>query len=82
MSLQKKFGVKVQIEFSAPHHIRGDEDECSRPHGHNFKVEVEATTLERNEIGLSFDFKHLKKMELKRVMIWENDRSAASYGYC
>ena len=130
--LEKKFGVKIQIEFAAAHHIRGYDGECSRPHGHNFKVEVEASTPVLNEIGLSFDFKKLKKivkeladrfdhqdlnliepfiseinptaetlakyffdetfnrisnvpdlskMELKKVTVWENDRSAASYGY-
>jgi len=132
MSKQKQFGVKIQIEFAAAHHIRGYDGECSRPHGHNFKIEVEATTPVLNEIGLSFDFKHLKKIvkelaarfdhqdlnlvepfvseinptaetlaqyffneidqklmnapdlsgiELKKVTVWENDRSAASYGY-
>jgi 6-pyruvoyltetrahydropterin/6-carboxytetrahydropterin synthase len=128
--VQKKFGVKVFLEFAAAHHIRGYDGECSRPHGHNFKVEVEATTQAINSIGLAFDFKDFKKLvktlvdrfdhqdlntiepftkinptaetlaqyffeelessikqnpelkniTLQKVTIWENDRSAASFG--
>jgi 6-pyruvoyltetrahydropterin/6-carboxytetrahydropterin synthase len=124
------FSVKVRAEFSAAHHIRGYDGDCSRPHGHNFKVEVEASCPGLNDIGIALDFKDLKKMvkslierfdhqdlntvppftdvnptaetlarfffedlerqvatnpatstlTLKSVTIWENDRSAASYG--
>ncbi len=127
---ERTFGVKVTLEFAAAHHIRGYDGECSRPHGHNFKVEVEATTASINDIGLAMDFKDLKKLvrtfvdrfdhqdlntiepfdkinptaetlsnyffveleqkmktipelrtlNLKRVTIWENERSAASFG--
>jgi 6-pyruvoyltetrahydropterin/6-carboxytetrahydropterin synthase len=127
---QKIFGVKVKVEFSAAHHIRGYNGDCARPHGHNFKVEVEATCPRLNEIGIALDFKDLKRLvkglierydhqdlnlippfddinptaetlaqyfyeelerqiavdpgtaslTLKSITIWENDRSAASYG--
>lgn len=124
------FGVKIRVEFPAAHHIRGYEGECARPHGHNFKVEVEASTQGLSDIGIALDFRDLKKMAkeiadrfdhqdlntiepftdinptaetlsqyffetlerglrsnpntqkvtLKRVTVWENDRSAATYG--
>lgn len=124
------WGVKVCVEFSAAHHIRGYNGDCSRPHGHNFKVEVEASVATLNQIGIALDFKDLKRMTkalvdrfdhqdlntiapftdinptaetlaqyffeeleqsiaadpatanltLKRVAVWENDRSAATYG--
>lgn len=61
MKLGKVFGVKVCVEFSAAHHIRGYEGDCARPHGHNFKVEVEATAPALNSIGIALDFKDLKK---------------------
>ena len=132
MSINKErvFSVKVRAEFAAAHHIRGYDGECARPHGHNFKVEVEATSPGLNKIGIALDFKDLKKMvkglierfdhqdlntvapftdvnptaetlaqhffeeleqqiavnpatatlTLKTVTIWENDRSAASFG--
>ncbi len=124
------WGVRVCLEFCAAHHIRGYDGDCSRPHGHNFKVEVEATVPTLNKIGIALDFKDLKKMTktlidrfdhqdlntiepftdvnptaetlaqyffeelerqvianpatsnmtLKRISVWENDRSAATYG--
>lgn len=130
MSIKKAFGVKVCVEFSAAHHIRGYEGDCARVHGHNFKVEVEAQAPSLNKIGIALDFKDLKKMvkalvdrfdhqdlntippftdinptaetlsqyfyeelerqvaanpatanlTLLRVHVWENERSAASYG--
>lgn len=130
MNKERVFTVKVRAEFAAAHHIRGYDGECARPHGHNFKVEVEATSPGLNKIGIALDFKDLKKMvkalierfdhqdlntvapftdinptaetlcqyffeelerqiaadpntatlTLKTVTIWENDRSAASYG--
>lgn len=130
MQQERRFGVKVCVEFSAAHHIRGYDGECARPHGHNFRVEVEATTRSLNNIGIALDFKDLKGMvkamverfdhqdlntvapftdinptaetlavhffetlekrlsaspstrelALKRVTIWENERSAASFG--
>lgn len=130
MNKDRVFTVKVRAEFAAAHHIRGYDGECARPHGHNFKVEVEAISPGLNQIGIALDFKDLKKMvkalierfdhqdlntvapftdinptaetlsqyffeelerqiaanpltatlTLKTVTIWENDRSAASYG--
>ena len=132
MGTTKSYLVKIFVEFAAAHRIHGYDGDCSRPHGHNFKVEVHATTPKLNEIGLALDFKDLKKMtkslvdrfdhqdlntvapfndinptaetlahyfftelekqvgadpklsltlNLKSVTIWENERSAASFGY-
>lgn len=127
---ERLYSVKVIVEFAAAHHIRGYDGECSRPHGHNWKIHVEASTPTVNEIGLAIDFKLLKSMvkklidrydhqdlnlippfdvvnptaesisytffnelerqvsssseiqalKLKSVTVWENDRSAASFG--
>ncbi len=128
--MERFFSVKVQAEFSAAHHINGYDGECSRPHGHNFKVDVEAKTTILSSIGIAFDFKDLKKLlkqltdrfdhqdlnmiepftklnptaetlsqyffeeleskiskipelknlNLRKVTVWENERSAASFG--
>ena len=67
MNSQRMFGVKVFLEFSAAHHIRGYDGECSRPHGHNFKVEIEAQTPGLNSIGIAFDFKDLKRLAKELV---------------
>src|SRR5579863_5749116 len=62
MSTERRWGVKVCVEFSAAHHIKGYDGECARPHGHNFKVEVHAAVPALNQIGLAMDFKDLKRM--------------------
>lgn len=65
--MEKFFSVRVQAEFSAAHHIKGYDGDCARPHGHNFKVEVEAKVHSLNSIGIALDFKDLKR-ELKRLI--------------
>ncbi len=64
---KKLFSVRVLVEFSAAHHIRGYDGECARPHGHNWKIEVEASTAQLNQIGIAVDFKVLKAMVKKLV---------------
>lgn len=58
----RHYGVKICVEFPAAHHIRGYEGECARPHGHNFKVEVEASSPNISDIGIALDFRDLKVM--------------------
>ncbi len=62
-----QYSVKVTVEFAAAHHIRGYDGECARPHGHNWVIEVEATTPKINEIGIAVDFKVLKSMVKKLI---------------
>jgi 6-pyruvoyltetrahydropterin/6-carboxytetrahydropterin synthase len=69
--LKKMFSVKVQVEFAAAHHIRGYDGECARPHGHNWKIQVEARTAQLNQIGIAVDFKVLKA--LVKVLIEKYD---------
>ena len=61
------FGIRICTEFAAAHHIRGYEGDCARPHGHNYKIEVEAQANALNPIGIAIDFKDLKK-ELKTLI--------------
>lgn len=127
---ERFYTVRVIVEFAAAHHIRGYDGECARPHGHNWKIEVEAASPTVGPIGIAVDFKVLKAMvkalvdrydhqdlntiepfntlnptaetlaqvfftelesgvarskplealKLRRVTVWENDRSAASFG--
>lgn len=66
MSIKKNqdrvFGIKVLLDFAAAHHIVGYPGDCARPHGHNYKLEIEATTPVLNPIGLAADFKTIKRM--------------------
>jgi 6-pyruvoyltetrahydropterin/6-carboxytetrahydropterin synthase len=55
------YTVTIQTEFSAAHIIRGYNGPCSRLHGHNWKVTVEARTNVLDTIGMSVDFYVLQK---------------------
>jgi 6-pyruvoyltetrahydropterin/6-carboxytetrahydropterin synthase len=55
------YTVTVETEFSAAHIIRGYNGPCSRPHGHNWKVTVEAKTDVLDNLGMSVDFYILQK---------------------
>ena len=52
--------MRVTVEFAAAHLLRGYPGDCSRLHGHNWKVEVEASAARLDELGMGIDFKVLK----------------------
>ncbi|MDH5409529.1 MAG: 6-carboxytetrahydropterin synthase QueD [Gammaproteobacteria bacterium] len=54
------YTIRIITDFSAAHLLRGYEGECSRLHGHNWKVEVEVTATVLNEVGMGVDFKDIK----------------------
>lgn len=56
------YTVTIETEFSAAHILRGYDGPCSRPHGHNWKVTVEAKTNILDKAGMSIDFFKLQKM--------------------
>lgn len=53
--------VSIETEFSAAHIIRGYNGPCAHPHGHNWKVTVEAKTDILDPLGMSVDFYELEK---------------------
>jgi 6-pyruvoyltetrahydropterin/6-carboxytetrahydropterin synthase len=55
------YTVTIETEFSAAHIIRGYNGPCSHPHGHNWKVTVEAKTEVLDNLGMSVDFYVLEK---------------------
>jgi 6-pyruvoyltetrahydropterin/6-carboxytetrahydropterin synthase len=55
------YTVKIKTGFSAAHFLRGYDGSCSRLHGHNWKVTVEARTDVLDKIGMSVDFYVLQK---------------------
>jgi 6-pyruvoyltetrahydropterin/6-carboxytetrahydropterin synthase len=55
------YTVTIETEFSAAHILRGYDGPCSRLHGHNWKVTVEARTDVLNTLGMSIDFYILQK---------------------
>lgn len=54
------YTIKIITDFAAAHLLRGYAGECSRLHGHNWKVEVEVIARTLNEVGMGVDFKDIK----------------------
>ena len=54
------YTIKIITDFAAAHLLRGYEGECSRLHGHNWKVEVEVQATVLDEVGMGVDFKDIK----------------------
>jgi 6-pyruvoyltetrahydropterin/6-carboxytetrahydropterin synthase len=53
--------LKVVTEFASAHTLRNYPGACSRMHGHNWKVELEAVATSLDEVGMGIDFKEMKK---------------------
>lgn len=62
MNGKPHYEIHVQTHFSAAHHLRGYEGDCSKPHGHNWTVDgyVECTAL--NDIDIGIDFRDIKSV--------------------
>ena len=56
------YTVKIMSHFSAAHSLRGYNGNCEDLHGHNWKVEVVASSRELNDLGMVMDFAVLKKI--------------------
>lgn len=52
--------LKVTASFSSAHRLRGYNGECSRMHGHTWKVIARLAVNELNAIGLGYDFRAIK----------------------
>ena len=56
------YKIFIETHFAAAHQLHGYQGMCKDLHGHTWKVRVEITTNQVNEIGISFDFKELKSI--------------------
>jgi 6-pyruvoyltetrahydropterin/6-carboxytetrahydropterin synthase len=56
-----RYTLKVVTDFAAAHTLRDYPGACSRMHGHNWKVEVEVSATQLDDIGMAIDFKHIKQ---------------------
>lgn len=52
--------LRVTTDFAAAHTLRNYPGDCSRMHGHNWKVEVAVTATELDDKGMGVDFKVIK----------------------
>ncbi len=59
--MSAKYTLKICTDFAAAHTLRDYPGDCSRMHGHNWKLEVEMIARELNNVGMGLDFKEIKK---------------------
>lgn len=64
--MSPRYTLKVVSDFAAAHSLRDYPGDCRRLHGHNWKVEVEVTATQLDEVGMAVDFKVIKAVT-KRV---------------
>ena len=55
------YHVTIQTHFSAAHYLRNYHGRCENLHGHNWKIEVTASSDKLDEAGIALDFSILKK---------------------
>jgi 6-pyruvoyltetrahydropterin/6-carboxytetrahydropterin synthase len=77
--------VTKVFEFEAAHYLPGYEGNCSRMHGHSYKLEVEVHNEKPNDRGMVIDFKELKRIVKMRVVDrldhQELNRLSDKFGY-
>ena len=56
------YTITVRSRFSSAHNLRGYKGKCEDLHGHNWTVEIYASSVELNELGMVADFRELKDM--------------------
>lgn len=61
------FELKVQMYFSAAHHLLNYDGACENQHGHNWLVEVYVSGNKLDKSNILIDYKILKN-ELKAVL--------------
>jgi 6-pyruvoyltetrahydropterin/6-carboxytetrahydropterin synthase len=58
--MSSSYTLKILADFASAHTLRDYPGDCSRMHGHNWKIEVEVTATALNEHGMGMDFKTIK----------------------
>ena len=58
--MNPSYTLKILADFASAHTLRDYPGDCSRMHGHNWKVEVEVTATALNEYEMGMDFKTIK----------------------
>ena len=56
-----RYQLKVVTDFASAHTLRDYPGACSRMHGHNWKVELEAVASQLDDVGMAVDFKVMKQ---------------------
>ena len=61
-----------KIDFDAGHRVIGHKNKCQYLHGHRYSLEITATALELDELGMVADFVVLKKIMKKVILLGGN----------
>ncbi len=61
------FIMTVSTSFSSAHQLRGYAGDCSRMHGHSWKVTAKIGASQLDDIGLAYDFREIK-VQLKEIV--------------
>ncbi len=56
-----RYTLKVITDFAAAHALRNYPGDCSRLHGHNWKIETEVSATALDTLGIAIDFKTVKE---------------------
>ena len=59
--MPERYDLKILTDFASAHTLRDYPGDCSRMHGHNWKVEVEVRADRLDEVGMGIDFKVIKQ---------------------
>jgi 6-pyruvoyltetrahydropterin/6-carboxytetrahydropterin synthase len=59
--MASKYLLKIVTDFASAHTLRDYPGQCSRMHGHNWKVEAEVEATKLDDIGMGIDFKAIKQ---------------------
>ena len=59
--MSAQYTLKVILDFASAHSLRNYPGNCSRMHGHNWKLETEVTANQLDEVGMALDFKVVKQ---------------------
>lgn len=59
--MAQQFILKTVLDFASAHRLHGYPGDCANLHGHNWKIEVQVSGTQLNEIGMVIDFKEIKR---------------------
>jgi len=61
------YELMIETTFSSAHQLRGYKGKCEELHGHNWRVQVIASSEKLNDIGIVIDFHELKAITIEVV---------------
>jgi len=56
------YTLRKETTFDAAHYLPGYKGKCSQLHGHTWKVIVQISSLQLNEMSMVFDFSKIKEI--------------------